>query len=43
MVRDMFYTRISFQNLNYQYLHDLATEAKRIVDEIGKSKTQRSA
>jgi AcrR family transcriptional regulator len=43
MVRDMFYTRISFKNLNYEYLHDMATEAKRIVDEIGKPKTLRNA
>jgi len=35
-VRDMFYTRISFQNLNYQFLHDFATEAKSLVVEIAK-------
>ena len=34
IVRDMFYTRISFQNLNYTFLHNLVTEAKSILDEI---------
>ena len=35
IVRDMFYTRISFQNLNYTFLHDMVTDAKTIMDEIG--------
>jgi AcrR family transcriptional regulator len=35
MVRDMFYTRISFQNLNYTFLHNMITDAKSIMDEIG--------
>ena len=34
MVRDMFYTRISFQNLNYTFLHNMVTDAKSIMDEI---------
>jgi AcrR family transcriptional regulator len=35
MVRDMFYTRISFQNLNYTFLHNMVADAKSIIDEIG--------
>jgi AcrR family transcriptional regulator len=35
MVRDVFYTRISFQNLNYTFLHNMIAEAKSIMDEIG--------
>lgn len=38
-VRDMFYTRISFENFNYYFLHVLATEAREIVEEILKEKT----
>ena len=34
IVRDMFYTRISFQNLNYTFLHNMITDAKSILDEI---------
>jgi len=34
MVRDMFYTRISFDNLNYPFLHDFATNAKSLVDQV---------
>jgi len=35
IVRDMFYTRISFQNFNYTFLHDQVAGAKAILDEIG--------
>ena len=38
IVRDMFYTRISFQNLNYQFLHNFVTEAKSLIDEIAERK-----
>ena len=38
MVRDMFYTRISFQNLNYTFLHDMVADAKSIMDEISDRK-----
>jgi len=38
VVRDMFYTRISFQNLNYQFLHCFVTEAKSLIDEIAERK-----
>lgn len=31
IVRDMFYARMSFQNLNYPFLLDLALEAKQLV------------
>src|SRR5688500_16555407 len=34
MVRDMFYTRISFENLNYDYLHHFAAEAKALVTQM---------
>jgi AcrR family transcriptional regulator len=34
LVRDMFYTRISFSNLNYQFLHDFAANAKALIDQI---------
>jgi len=34
IVRDMFYTRLSFQNLNYTFLHNTVTDAKSIMDEI---------
>ena len=34
IVRDMFYTRISFQNLNYTFLHNMVTDAKSIMVEI---------
>jgi hypothetical protein len=34
VVRDMFYTRISFSNLNYQFLHDFAVNAKGLIDQI---------
>jgi len=34
IVRDMFYTRISFQNLNYTFLHNTVADAKSIMDEI---------
>jgi AcrR family transcriptional regulator len=39
IVRDMFYTRISFQNLNYQFLHNFVTEAKALIDEIAELKS----
>jgi Bacterial regulatory proteins, tetR family len=39
IVRDMFYTRISFQNLNYQFLHNFVTEAKSVIDQIAERKS----
>ena len=35
IVRDMFYTRITFQNLNYTFLHNLVEDARTIMNEIG--------
>ena len=35
IVRDMFYTRVTFQSLNYTFLHDLVADARTIMDEIG--------
>ena len=40
LVRDMFYTRISFKNLNYEFLHNLAAEAKLLVNQLGQYKSQ---
>jgi AcrR family transcriptional regulator len=37
-VRDTIFARISFENFNYHFLHELASEAKRIVEEIQKGK-----
>jgi AcrR family transcriptional regulator len=34
IVRDMFYTRISFSNLNYQFLRDFVSNAKGLIDQI---------
>lgn len=34
LVRDKFYARISFENFTYSFLHELATEAKEIVEGI---------
>ena len=33
-VRDSFYARVSFENFNYYFLHDLVSGARRIVEEI---------
>jgi hypothetical protein len=33
-VRDTFYSRVSFENFNYHFLHELAVEAKKVVDRI---------
>lgn len=38
IIRDMFYTRISFENLNYPFLHNLISEAKSIVNDIADHK-----
>ena len=43
MVRDMFYTRISFQNLNYTFLHNMVADAKSILDEISDRKPVETA
>ena len=37
-VRDTFYARISFENFNYHFLHEIASGAKRIVQEIQEGK-----
>jgi AcrR family transcriptional regulator len=42
IVRDMFYTRASFQNLNYQFLKITVTEAKAIMIKIASCKTLES-
>ena len=34
IVRDMYHTRISFQNLNYPYLHDMVTEVREVIREV---------
>ena len=35
IVRDMFYTRVTFHSLNYTFLHDLVADARTIMNEIG--------
>jgi len=37
MIRDMFLARITFDTLNYEYLHNMATEAKTIILELTKN------
>jgi AcrR family transcriptional regulator len=34
IVRDMFNTRITFENLNYSFLHQFATETKQVVTQL---------
>ena len=34
IIRDMFYTRISFKNLNYPFLYNMATEARQLVAQL---------
>ena len=34
IIRDMFYSRISFENFNYDFLHHLANEAREVVMKI---------
>lgn len=34
LVRDMFYTRISFENLNYPFLHNMAAESRQLVAQL---------
>jgi AcrR family transcriptional regulator len=41
IVRDMFYTRISFSNLNYQFLHDFAANAKGLIDQVAGQAAER--
>ena len=38
IVRDMFYTRVSFQNFNYPFLRSLITEAKTVMRQIAENK-----
>ena len=40
IVRDMFYTRVSFQNFTYAFLHDLVTDAKVLIDQITQRRLQ---
>jgi AcrR family transcriptional regulator len=43
MIRDMFFARITFDTLHYDYLHNMASEAKAIILELnqkGASNTQ---
>lgn len=37
MIRDVFFSRITFETLNYDYLHELASEAKTIILELNKN------
>jgi hypothetical protein len=40
IVRDMFYTRVSFQNFTYAFLHDLVTDAKTLIDQVTQRRSQ---
>ena len=40
IVRDMFYTRVSFQNFTYAFLHDLVTDAKVLIDQVTQRRLQ---
>jgi AcrR family transcriptional regulator len=37
MIRDMFFSRITFETLHYDYLHAMASEAKTIISTLQKS------
>jgi len=37
MIRDMFFSRISFDSFHYDYLHTIATEAKTIISALQKN------
>jgi len=37
MIRDMYLARITFDTLNYEYLHNMATEAKTIILDLKKN------
>lgn len=37
MIRDMFFSRITFDTLHYEYLHNMATEAKTIIRDLNKN------
>jgi AcrR family transcriptional regulator len=39
MIRDMFYTRASLQNITYEFLRDLTGEAKDVVNQLTESNT----
>ena len=38
LIRDVFYSRVNLENFNYQYLHNLAEEAKGMVSKMIKEK-----
>lgn len=40
LIRDMFYTRISFQNFNYPFLQSIAVEAKGLFNQMVQHKPQ---
>lgn len=40
IVRDMFYARLSFQNFNYPFLHNLMTQAKIVMARLTESRTE---
>jgi hypothetical protein len=37
IIRDMFFSRISFETLHYDYLHTMASEAKTIISTLQKN------
>jgi AcrR family transcriptional regulator len=40
IIRDMLYARLSFKNINYQFLHDLMREAKAVMQQITATKAE---
>ena len=37
IVRDMFYSRLSLQNMNYEFMHNLMNEARELMQQITKT------
>jgi len=44
MVRDTFYARVSYETLNYEFMHGISAEAKSVINEMlkGESLTNQS-
>lgn len=40
VVRDMFYARMSFQNMKYPFLHNLMDEARMVMQQIAYNKSE---
>lgn len=40
LIRDIFYTKVTSKNLNYEFLHQIVTEVKILIQEIQSSKIE---